>query len=277
MIKIYQVLSYLFVPLILVKIYFRIKSNKEDRKRYVERFGKNYNNLKSSKKIIWIHAASIGEFKSSDIIIKKYYKKFHILVTTTTKTSAEYINEFYADKVTHQYIPFDIPFWCSRFIDFWNPRLILWIESDIWPNMLKKIRDRKIICFYINARISPKSFNRWKYLKSLYSESLITFNKIFAQSQNDLKRISILSKQNIYYIGNLKLSNNYINTVQKDKKENLCIIIVSSHKNEEEIIIKSINKIVKEKKLKIFIAPRHIKRIEEVSNDLDIKNFFTRI
>ena len=272
MIKIYQVLSYLFVPLILVKIYFRIKSNKEDRKRYVERFGKNYNNLKSSKKIIWIHAASIGEFKSSDIIIKKYYKKFHILVTTTTKTSAEYINEFYADKVTHQYIPFDIPFWCSRFIDFWNPRLILWIESDIWPNMLKKIRDRKIICFYINARISPKSFNRWKYLKSLYSESLITFNKIFAQSQNDLKRISILSKQNIYYIGNLKLSNNYINTVQKDKKENLCIIIVSSHKNEEEIIIKSINKIVKEKKLKIFIAPRHIKRIEEVSNML--KKYF---
>ena len=149
MIKIYEILSYLFVPLILVKIYLRIKSNKEDRKRYVERFGKNYNNLKSSKKIIWIHAASIGEFKSSDIIIKKYYKKFHILVTTTTKTSAEYINEFYADKVTHQYIPFDIPFWCSRFIDFWNPRLILWIESDIWPNMLKKIRDRKIICFYI--------------------------------------------------------------------------------------------------------------------------------
>ncbi len=272
MIKIYEILSYLFVPLILVKIYLRIKSNKEDRKRYVERFGKNYNNLKSSKKIIWIHAASIGEFKSSDIIIKKYYKKFHILVTTTTKTSAEYINEFYADKVTHQYIPFDIPFWCSRFIDFWNPRLILWIESDIWPNMLKKIRDRKIICFYINARISPKSFNRWKYLKSLYSESLITFNKIFAQSQNDLKRISILSKQNIYYIGNLKLSNNYINTVQKDKKENLCIIIVSSHKNEEEIIIKSINKIVKEKKLKIFIAPRHIKRIEEVSNML--KKYF---
>ena len=138
MLKIYQITCYLFLPIILLNLYFRIIYNKEDKIRYSERFGRSNKYFKTSKKIIWLHAASIGEFKSCDLIISKYYLNFHILVTTTTKTSAEYINQFYSDKVIHQYIPFDVPLWCSRFINYWKPNLVLWIESDIWPNMLKE-------------------------------------------------------------------------------------------------------------------------------------------
>ena len=136
MLRIYQILSTLLIPVIILNIFIRIYRKKEDRLRFIERFGKPTVKKNSKKKILWIHAASIGEFKSSDLIIERYHKVFDILVTTTTKSSGEYIKEFYKDKIIHQYIPFDVSQWCSRFLNFWKPNLILWIESDIWPNML---------------------------------------------------------------------------------------------------------------------------------------------
>ncbi len=115
MLKIYQIISTLFLPLIIVNIFIRIYRKKEDKVRFVERFGKPTVKKNNEKKILWIHAASIGEFKSSDLIIDRYHKVFEILVTTTTKSSADYIHEFYKNKVVHQYIPFDVSIWCSRF------------------------------------------------------------------------------------------------------------------------------------------------------------------
>ena len=266
MFRIYQLLSYILLPVILLNLYLRILNNKEDKKRYRERLGINNNKFELTKKIIWLHAASIGEFKSSDIIIKKYHKNFHILVTTTTKTSAEYVKQYYNDKVIHQYIPFDIPLWCSRFIKFWNPCLVLWIESDIWPNMLRIIKDSKINCFYINARVSPTSFSKWKYIKSLYSISLNTFDKIFAQSPNDLMRIEILTNNKIEYIGNLKLSKNQNKYIQDNTKKIFSIMIVSTHESEEEKIINKIENIIKTKKLKLCIAPRHPERVNKIES-----------
>ena len=171
MFRIYQILSTILIPVIIVNIFIRIYRKKEDRLRFIERFGKPTVKKNSKKKILWIHAASIGEFKSSDLIIERYHKVFDILVTTTTKSSAEYIKEFYKNKIIHQYIPFDVSLWCSRFLNFWKPNLILWIESDIWPNMLNKIRVKNINCLYLNARISPTSFKKWKSTKNFYRNS----------------------------------------------------------------------------------------------------------
>jgi len=264
MYKIYYLLSYICLPIILINLFLRLLIKKEDRKRYAERFGKSKHQLDKSKKTIWIHAASIGEFKSSNIIISKYYKDYNILVTTTTVSSANYIKQFYNEKVLHQYIPYDIPYCCKRFINYWRPCLILWIESDIWPNILRQIKNRKINCFYLNARISPKSYNNWIYFKKFYSSSLMTFNKIFAQSKNDLERINNLTKRKINYIGNLKLSKNKTLLNKFEKRSEFSLMIASSHEKEEEIIIKSINDIIKKNNIKLFIAPRHTNRVEEI-------------
>ena len=108
MLRIYQILSNLLIPVIIFNIFIRIYRKKEDRLRFIERFGKATVKKSTEKKILWINAASIGEFKSSDLIIERYHKVFDILVTTTTKSSAEYIKEFYKNKIIHQYIPFDV-------------------------------------------------------------------------------------------------------------------------------------------------------------------------
>ncbi len=273
MLKLYQLLSYIFIPIILINLYLRILKKKEDKNRYKERIGLTNKYFKISKKIIWMHASSVGEFKSCDLIINKYHKNYNILVTTTTKTSAEFIKKYYGNTVLHQYIPFDVPLWCMRFINYWKPSLVLWIESDIWPNMLKIIRDKKINCLYINARVSPKSFSNWKYFKKLYSTSLSTFNKIFAQSANDLKRIKNLSGSKVEYIGNLKLSDNNNYIIDKYNKKIFSIMIVSTHESEEELIINNIKSIILSKKLKLCIAPRHPERIKEIIKIIKKFNF----
>ena len=272
MLKIYQIFSTLFLPLIIVNIFIRIYRKKEDKVRFVERFGKPTVKKNNERKILWIHAASIGEFKSSDLIIDRYHKVFDILVTTTTKSSADYIKEFYKNKVVHQYIPFDVSIWCSRFLNFWKPNLILWIESDIWPNMLNKIREKDINCLYLNARISPNSFKKWKNAKNFYKNSLKNFNKILAQSTDDKKRIHELTNLQIDYIGNLKLAKTKLNSVTNREQSNI-IMIASTHSNEEIEIIKSIKKTIREFNLKIYLAPRHPERINTINQELNKEGF----
>ncbi len=272
MLRIYQILSTLLIPLVIFNIFIRIYRKKEDRLRFIERFGKPTVKKNGEKKILWIHAASIGEFKSSDLIIERYHKVFDILVTTTTKSSAEYIKEFYKNKIIHQYIPFDVSLWCSRFLNFWKPNLILWIESDIWPNMLNKIRVKNINCLYLNARISPTSFKKWKSTKNFYRNSLKNFNKIFAQSKNDKKRIQELTNLQIEYVGNLKLAtNNNISLINKDQTN--IIMIASTHSNEEKEIIKCIKKTIREFNLKVYLAPRHPERIGTIKQELNKEGF----
>ena len=206
MFKLYSFFSFIAIPLILINIFLRLLNNKEDKNRYKERFGKS-SVKRPDKEIIWIHAASIGEFKSSHCIIEEYNKKYSILVTTTTKSAADYIEMNYSGKVIHQYAPFDVKIWILRFIKYWNPKIVLWIESDLWPNTLNIIKRDKIRCIFLNARISPKSFNRWRLIKNSYIQLLDTFSSIFAQSKNDQKRLQYLSVKKIEFIGNLKLSN----------------------------------------------------------------------
>ncbi len=276
MLKIYQIISILLLPLIIVNIFIRIYRKKEDKVRFIERFGKPTVKNNNEKKILWIHAASIGEFKSSELIIDRYHKVFHILITTTTKSSADYIKEFYKNKVIHQYIPFDVSIWCSRFLNFWKPNLILWIESDIWPNMLNKIREKDINCLYLNARISPNSFKKWKNAKNFYKNSLKNFNKIFAQSTNDKKRIHELTNLEINYIGNLKLAKNKQNSVTNREQSNI-IMIASTHSNEEIEIIKNIKKTIREFNLKIYLAPRHPERINIIKQKLIREGYSTSL
>ena len=276
MFKLYRFISFLAIPLILINICWRISQKKEDKQRYKERFGKSSIQIPQNK-IIWIHAASIGEFKSSHIIIETYYKKYSILVTTTTKSAAEYASKYYDGKIIHQYAPFDVDIWVKRFIKYWKPQLVLWIESDLWPNTLSIIKKNKIQSILINARISPQSFNRWKRISNNYNELLKTFFKVFAQSREDLKRLQSLSDKKIEFIGNLKLANtaDTKNFPAFSKKSNLSIMLASSHKNEEKKLISLIKKLyVKYPNTQFYVAPRHPERsssIEKMFNHNKLK------
>ena len=267
MILVYKYLGILLIPLIKLNIIFRIRNNKEIKKRHKERFGLP-SKKKPSKKLIWIHAASVGEFKSADILINHLHKKYTVLITTTTLSAAKYAEKHYENKIIHQFAPLDISFWIKKFLIFWNPCLVIWIESDIWPITMNEIKEFNIKSLLVNVRMSPKSFNRWLKLPFFYKKITDCFSEIYAQSEFDKKRISLLTKRKIKFIGNLKLSNlkkNILRDAKKNifsKKKLLIITFASTHEGEEEKILPVIKKLFNKfnNNLGVIIAPRHPER-----------------
>ncbi|MBI04829.1 MAG: hypothetical protein CMI96_03320 [Pelagibacteraceae bacterium] len=273
MFKFYKISSVILIPFIILNVHWRILKNKEDKVRYKERYGLPSKKNDFKKKVIWIHAASIGEFKSADFIIKNYFKNNFILITTTTKSAAKYVEDNYSNMVIHQYAPFDISKWVLRFVNYWKPNLVLWIESDIWPNTMNILEHKKIKTIYLNARISPNSFSRWKLIRTFYESILRNFTYIFAQSLDDKKRLELLTNLKIDYIGNLKLTKNKTKSFNK-KSDIFTILCASTHKKEESLILKEFKKIYNHKnKIKYYFAPRHPERFNAVLNLLKKNNY----
>ena len=259
--KLYNIISYFLIPLIKINTFIRILKKKEDKIRYKERFG--FTNLQKplDKDLIWIHASSVGEFKSSDFLINNFFNNYKLLITTTTKTAADYAIKNYGDKIIHQYAPYDVTLWINKFLDLWQPKLVIWIESDLWPNTIVRLRERRIKSVYLNARISPKSFNKWKYFSSYYKFITKTFFAIYAQSQNDLKRIQILTNNKVGFLGNLKLTKKFRKFSNSSISKDIHIMIASTHHNEEQLIIPHIENINNKYPLiNFYITPRHPER-----------------
>ena len=271
--KLYIIISYILIPFIIINTYFRILRNKEDKNRYKERFSITTLKKPNEKDVIWIHAASVGEFKSSDFIINNFYKNYCILVTTTTKTASEYALKNYGGKIIHQFAPFDVLVWINKFLTTWKPKLVIWIESDLWPNTIVRLKEKNISSIYLNARISPKSYIKWQYFSSYYKFITQTFSNIYAQSLNDVNRIQKLTNINIEYLGNLKLTKKGISIPNYEVSENIIIMIASTHNKEDEIIIPQLKIISKKYPLtKFFISPRHPNRSKIIYNLLKSEN-----
>ena len=274
MIYIYKFISLILIPFIKINIKIRIKKGLEMPERYKERYGKTEILSNTNKKTIWIHAASIGELKSADFLIKKYHKKYRLLITTTTVSAAKYATDNYKEEIIHQFAPLDIESWVAKFIQNWNPRLVIWIESDLWPTTLYKIKEEGLNAILINLRLSPNSFKRWKLAPFFYNNLLNCFSYVFAQSIIDQKRINKISNKTIEFIGNLKLTRKDYNTKNiekyniKNKSEIFTLMLSSTHEDEEIKLLPSLKKLLEEySSLRIIIAPRHINR----SNDIKIQ------
>ena len=273
MIYLYKILGFILIPLIKINLHIRIKNRKESKSRYKERYGISNLLKKNNKKIMWIHAASVGEFKSADFFIETYYKKYNLLITTTTLSAAQYAESHYGNKIIHQFAPFDVSLWVKKFLTNWDPFFIIWIESDLWPATLDIIKKQKRKAILVNARMSPNSFNRWKRIQLFYSDILICFSSIFAQSKLDQQRINFLTKRNIKFIGNLKFVNkniklNKILNLQSNKEEDaLTLMIANTHNDEESRLFPIIKNLLdNNKNIRIIIAPRHPERANKITS-----------
>ena len=173
----YQIL---FIFIILVSpliIIFRLIKNKEDKKRFLEKFTVNLKERKTGN-LIWFHAASVGEFLSIVPLIKELEKNKNIkniLVTTSTLSSSEIFKNFKFKKTIHQFFPIDFIYFTSKFINYWKPKIAIFIDSEIWPCMFREIKKNSIPLLLMNARITNKSFNKWNIFENF---SKNTFQKI---------------------------------------------------------------------------------------------------
>ena len=272
MIILYKYLGIILIPLIKLNVFFRIFRGKENKARFLERYG--ITSLKRPEgDVVWIHAASIGEFKSADLLINLLYKNYTILVTTTTLSAANFASKNYAHKIIHQFAPLDISLWVEKFLNKWRPKLVIWIESDLWPITMELLKQKSIKSLLVNVRMSPQSFKKWKIIKFFYKQMTECFSEIFAQSQLDKERIKTLTNRNIKFIGNLKLSSgSNIQQISLDKKlinfqKGRTLMLASTHENEEFQFLSTIKRLLLQVDgLKIIIAPRHPERSKTIQS-----------
>jgi len=265
----------LTAPLIII---YRIFNNKEDSKRFMEKF--SFPSKKRRKgKIIWFHGASVGELMSVIPLIKNFEKNKlikQILVTSSTLSSSKIIKKFKFKKTIHQFYPIDHIFFTNRFLNFWKPSIAIFIESEIWPYMFKNLKDKKIPLILLNARITSKTFNRWSII-SFFSRSI--FEMIMIAYPQNLETRNFLKKiktKNVNHIGNIKFAENaeenldMINKKLKSELSKYKIWVASStHKNEEIFCANAHIKLKeKVKNLITIIIPRHVHRTNEIALEM---------
>ena len=182
--------------------------------------------FKQNSKLLWFHAASIGEFRSIIPIIKQLNiqnKNFKYLITTTTVSSGNLAKQEFnnVDNIFHRYLPLDVPFLIEKFLCSWKPNRIFLIDSEIWPNFILKAKSHNIPIALINARLTAKSYNRWMRFPSIAKEIFGIFKLCICSNLETKKFLERLKVQNNFFLGNLKFIGNIDEKKIKSINENI--------------------------------------------------------
>ena len=273
----YRILTNLILILSPIIIFIRLLKKKEHPKRFKEKFG-FYTKKKFKGKLIWFHGASVGEILSIIPLIESLEKNKEInqiLITTNTLSSSKILSNLKLKKTIHQFFPIDTNYHTQKFLKYWKPSVAVFIDSEIWPNMITNIKKTPISLILMNARITDKSFKRWKLFKSYAKKIFFNFDICLSSSHKSKKYLKSLGAKNIKHVGNLKFtqSEKNITFLDNDLKKFFLskrIWCASSTHNTEEFICANVHKKlkIKYKNLLTIIIPRHIHRTEEIVNEM---------
>ena len=270
-------LTLLISPLIII---FRIFKKKEHHTRFLEKLGL-YNNKRKLGKLIWFHGSSVGEILSVMPLIENLEREKNIkqiLLTSNTLSSAKVFNNFKLKKTIHQFLPIDSNFITKKFLNYWKPSLAIFIESEIWPNMIFNLKNRNTPLILLNARITKKTYKKWKKI-SFFSKSIFNkFDICLAQNNETKNYLKKLGAKNIKKLGNLKFSETglkNINKINKNTKKffdlkRILFGAISTHQ-EEEIFCAKIHANLKKKYINgvTIIIPRHIHRSSDIKEEIE--------
>ena len=247
---------------------WRLKRGKENPTRLAERYGEA-SLPRPAGPLIWVHGASVGEMLAVIPLIERLRaKNFAVLMTSGTVTSAALAERRLPAGALHQFIPLDAPRFVGRFLDHWRPDLALFVESDLWPNLIVDCADREIPMILVNGRVSERSFRRWRFLPRAIAALLGRFDLCLAQSNADAQRYRALGAPRISSIGNLKLDvpappadPPTLSRLTSIVLTRSVIAAASTHASEENEIIAAHRRLrAKNPTLLTIIAPRHPER-----------------
>jgi 3-deoxy-D-manno-octulosonic-acid transferase len=206
MLDIYKKLTKRAAPVLEWALRRRVRLAKEIPDRFLEKMGIT-KIPRPDGFLIMLHAASVGEAQSSLVLINAILRirpDAFFLVTTGTAASARTLEKTLPERAFHQFYPWDHPEWVNRFLNYWRPDLAIWMESELWPNMLSEIKSRGIPAVLVNARLSDKSYRRWKNMRNAAREILSAFSLVLAQTQKECDRFLTLGAVRAVPIDNLK-------------------------------------------------------------------------
>ena len=264
----------IFSPLIIL---IRLIKKKEHFTRFKEKFT-FFSKKRRDGNLVWFHGASVGELMSVIPLIEKLEKDKsikQILVTSSTLSSAKIFDKFKFTKTIHQFFPVDTNYLSKKFLNYWRPNLVIFIDSEIWPNMLTNLKKKSIRHVLLNARITKKSFKRWRAL-GLFSKNLFnSFNYTYPQNDETKKYLKHFQVKKIKKIGNLKFSESTldskmsINLNLKSFLSNKKYWCAASTHEGEEIVAANVHLNLQKKLNNIvtIIIPRNIDRTQTIVNE----------
>jgi len=257
------------VPLFLAR---RLKRGKEHRLRVSERHGEAGTGRPQGP-LVWLHGASVGELASVLPLVERIASRgVLMLVTSGTVTSGEIAEQRLPPGVIHQFLPIDVPSFVRRFLAHWQPDLALFVESDLWPNLVIETSRRRVPMILINGRVSERSFRRWRYLPRTIGNLLRRFDLCLARTPDDAGRFIDLGAPRVVTSGDLKLD---VPAPPADPAEleklrdalfgRTVIAAASTHAGEEEAVIAAHARLKKNfPDLLTLIAPRHAERGDSI-------------
>ena len=281
----YKFFTYLFYPFVPLYLFFRKLNNKEHPTRYKEKMSQT-NIPRDNGFLIWFHVASVGEAMSILPLLENFDKEKNvdkILITTITLSSAKILEKKFSQntKIIHQFLPLDIPSFVKKFLNHWSPNLSVFVDSEIWPNLILEIKEKNIPLLLVNARITKKSFYRWRLIKTYAKKIFEKIDLCLVSNKESENYLKILGSKNIKNYGNLKFaksqsdSNASLDSDFLLKIENRKIWCAASTHPTEELFCAKTHSMLKtrHKNILTIIIPRHINRSKKIAEKLTRANF----
>jgi 3-deoxy-D-manno-octulosonic-acid transferase len=255
-----------------VLLNWRRRKGKEMLTRIGERRGRS-NRDRPEGLLVWVHAASVGELVSILPLVEALVDRgFHVLVTTGTISSARLAAVRLPPEAVHQFVPLDVPRYARRFFDHWHPELVIFTESELWPNLFAEAELRNIPLVIANARMSLRSFERWTKLGSTIGYVLKNIDLCLAQTDTDGRRLAALGAPRVETAGNLKFDvppppapAADLARLQDAILGRPVFLAASTHPGEDELIIRVHSRLKSQtRNLLTIIVPRHPDRAYEI-------------
>ncbi len=275
MLRLYTILFYLLVPFILLRLQWRGLRAPGYRQRWSERFG-----LFPAFGIggsIWIHAVSVGEVMATERLVKRLleaHPDLPVVITTTTPTGSERVSTLFGDKVLHVYAPYDLPFALSNFMRRARPRLLVMMETEIWPNMLAECRKEGIPTILANARLSEKSAHNYAKWPGFTRMILNMLGMVAAQGEADARRFAALGmpEERISVIGSVKFDSKIpasllerSEVLRREWSDRPVWVAASTQEGEDEQVLAA-HRIIRKTVTNalLVLVPRHPERFDKV-------------
>ncbi|MHA1554398.1 MAG: 3-deoxy-D-manno-octulosonic acid transferase [Alphaproteobacteria bacterium] len=268
----------LAVPLILSR---RAARGKEDSSRAAERYGRA-SLPRPSGRLVWVHAASVGETNAAlPMIARLCAAGLFVVLTSTTVTSAAIAARRLPVGAVHQFAPLDIGPFVTRFLDHWRPELVLFMESELWPTAFRSIAAADLPLVVVNARLSDRTFRRWRAVPSLALHLFKHMRMCLAQSVVDGERYAHLGAPLVTVTGNLKFDVPMLEADPVDLSDVQAMVAgrqvwvaASTHPGEEEIIAEVHRRLAERRSdVLTIIVPRHPERGGAIRQLLDKGGF----
>lgn len=282
---IYTLLLYLIQPFVWLKLLWRSRKAPAYRQRWLERYGFCKNKVKPNG--ILVHAVSVGETIAAIPLIKALQQKYPqlpITVTTMTPTGSERVKSLLKDSVSHVYLPYDLPGAIKRFLKTTKPKIVIIMETELWPNLISQCYKQKISLIIANARLSERSAARYGKLGKAVKQLFSKISMVAAQNQQDGERfVSLgLPADHLAITGSIKfdinLSNEQRQNINQLKQQwqlkRPVLIAASTHSGEDEIILTAFKKLLlKHANLLLILVPRHPERFKTVEKLISDNGF----